>query len=330
MRYNPALDGIRALAVIAVVLFHARIPWAAGGMAGVDVFFVLSGYLITRILASEAEGTGSIDLVRFYTRRLRRLYPALLALLAMYLVLAPAMFPNLTNTEWLIEPLAGALYLSDYYRAFGLEPNYLIHLWSLAVEEQFYLLWPLLLLGVTKLDRRTAVRVLAGVFIAATVWRAWSALNWANDEQLYYHFDMRLSGLALGGVLGYARIEAKPWVGWLGLAGVTACVLWITKDAGLYYVAGITATEVSAALLVIGSPAALASLAWLGKMSYGLYLWHYPLARWARELGAPPWEQFAVSFGLGLALAALSYYTVEAAFRQLSGKAAIGGVKVDV
>lgn len=315
MNYNPALDGIRALAVIAVLLFHAMIPWAQGGMGGVDVFFVLSGYLITRILAREADSTGTIELRRFYVRRLRRLYPALLALLAMYLVLAPVMFPSLTTTEWLVEPLAGALYLSDYYRVFGLEPNYLIHLWSLAVEEQFYLLWPLLLLGVTRLDRASAIRLLAGVFVMATAWRAWSALYWAGEEQLYYHFDMRLSGLALGGMLGYARIEARQWVGWIGLAGTVACVLLISKEDALYYVACITVTEVAAALLVIGAPAALGRLSWLGKMSYGLYLWHYPLGRWARELGATPWEQFAVSLTLGLAFAALSYYTVEAAFR---------------
>lgn len=315
MTYNPALDGIRALAVIAVLLFHARIPWAQGGMGGVDVFFVLSGYLITRILAREADNTGAIDLRRFYVRRLRRLYPGLLALLAMYLVLAPVMFLSLTTTEWLVEPLAGALYLSDYYRVFGLEPNYLIHLWSLAVEEQFYLLWPLLLLGVTRLDRGSAILLLAAVFVVATAWRAWSALYWAGEDQLYYHFDMRLSGLALGGVLGYARIEARQWVGWIGLAGTVACVLLISKEDALYYVAGISLAEVAAALLVIGAPATLGRLSWLGKMSYGLYLWHYPLGRWARELGATAWEQFAVSFVLGLAFAALSYYTVEAAFK---------------
>ncbi|KRA42874.1 acyltransferase [Pseudoxanthomonas sp. Root630] len=329
MTYNPALDGIRALAVIAVLLFHARIPWAQGGMGGVDVFFVLSGYLITRILAGEAAATGTIHLRRFYVRRLRRLYPALLALLATYLVFAPMVFPAVTKDQWLIEPLAGSLYLSDYYRAFGLEPNYLTHLWSLAVEEQFYLLWPLLLLGVTRLERGAAIRVLVVVFIVATAWRAWSALNWANDEQLYYHFDMRLSGLALGGVLGYSRIEARQWVGWLGLAGTIACVLIVSKDDALYYVVGITVTEVAAALLVVGAPAALGRLSWLGKMSYGLYLWHYPLGRWARDLGATPWEQFAFSLVVGLALAAISFHTIEAAFRQVSGRASLDGVKLD-
>ena len=143
MAYQPALDGVRALAILAVLLFHAKVPGVPGGFVGVDVFFVLSGFLITTILAGEHRRCGRIDLPGFYRRRLRRLYPALIVFLCAYLLTAGLLFPRVAPEKHGRDALLALFYLADYGRALDMPLSVLNHTWSLAVEAQFYLLWPL-------------------------------------------------------------------------------------------------------------------------------------------------------------------------------------------
>jgi peptidoglycan/LPS O-acetylase OafA/YrhL len=170
MTYNPALDGVRAVAIIVVMLFHARAPTALGGYIGVDVFFVLSGYLITTLLLQELQTNHRIDLRRFYLRRLIRLAPALLVMLAIYVIVAPFVWPSIADHGW--QAFLAAIYLSDYSVAFWGTPDILSHTWSLSIEEHFYLLWPVVLaFAVRRWDRRSLVIVLGVFYVLATLFR---------------------------------------------------------------------------------------------------------------------------------------------------------------
>lgn len=337
MKYNPALDGIRALAVFIVLLFHARAPVFSGGFLGVDVFFVLSGYLITRLLAGEHERTGSIAIGAFYLRRLRRLYPALLVFIVAYLACAGSVFPGTTNH--LRDATVAALYLADYGRAFWRVPEVLQHTWSLSVEEHFYLLWPWVLLIVLRLEPRRRLQVLLAAFVLATGWR-WAALLWTDDwRQVYYRFDTRLSGLCLGALIALWRPKAGIRVAAVGavlLAIALSQAVW-RAQASLLWVA--TVAEIGSGMLVLGAAAvprllAFRPLPWLGRMSYGIYLWHYPVTYWMRDMYFGWQETFVVAAVLSVTLAALSHYLVEIRFHrphaangrgEVAGLAAPGG-----
>jgi len=324
MRYVPALDGIRALAILLVVVFHARTRdlGLTGGFLGVDVFFVLSGYLITRLLVDEHAQTGSIRLSRFYLRRARRLYPALLLMLAGYLLLAPHIFRAIPMREHWRDAAVSAFYLSDYAGAFFGIPLRIGHTWTLAVEEHFYLLWPLCLMILLRLPRRAAIATVLVLFAAATAWR-WESLRlFESWEFTYLRFDARLSGLMLGSAIGLWRPSLRfPLVGAvLGLGGLIA--LAITQryrtDAGL--TTGVLLAELASVLLILGAPSLplLSSpvFVWLGRMSYGWYLWHVLLIRVARTAGFHDAWQLLLAGGVGgLLCAAVSYYTIEALFR---------------
>src|SRR4051812_5944530 len=139
LRYNPALDGLRAVAVVLVIADHCSVPIFNQGYFGVDLFFVLSGFLITRLLTDEIDATGQIDLSRFYLRRLLRLTPPLLLFLAAYLLIAPSLWPQVDFASHARDVALVAFYLSDYSQAFWHNPKVMIHTWSLSVEEHFYL-----------------------------------------------------------------------------------------------------------------------------------------------------------------------------------------------
>jgi peptidoglycan/LPS O-acetylase OafA/YrhL len=322
MRYVPALDGVRAIAVLLVLAFHARVPGFTGGYLGVDLFFVLSGYLITRLLTEEHLQTGSIAVGSFYLRRLRRLYPALLLFVGTYLLLAEPVFGKRFNH--VRDAVISSLYLADYGRAFWKIPVILQHTWSLSVEEHFYLVWPLLLIAILKLAPRHQIASLTLLFLIATAWR-WNTLSHGDWLQTYYRFDTRLSGLTLGAVFAIWRPKisgAQAIAGWSLFAYCVYAAYW-KQIAGLREIT--LAAELSAALIILGSERLkyLGSkpLAWLGRMSYGIYLWHYPFAYWMRHKGAHWSATFLVIGIASIACAALSYYTVERRFhsRRLRG-----------
>jgi peptidoglycan/LPS O-acetylase OafA/YrhL len=200
----PALDGMRAIAVLLVVGHHTHFPEMKGGFVGVDIFFVLSGYLITGILLEELKGAGSIDLKNFYRRRFCRLTPPLVLLVAAYWIcgggFAFGLWALLYVTDWMPIDLS----------------NPLNHTWSLAIEEQFYLLWPVALLGLRRLKAQRMIALLAGLYVLATVWRVVVSQSIGPDVA-YFRFDTRLSGLVLGSLLAVILAEQPQ-----RLAGIAA------------------------------------------------------------------------------------------------------------
>ena len=231
IRYVPALDGLRALAVVAVMLYHGGVSWLPGGFLGVDLFFVLSGYLITTLLVTERARWGSIDLLAFWARRGRRLLPALFLMLIAVAVYAATLAP--TNQQATIrgEGLATLLYVSNwwaivhghsYFDQF-LQPSPLTHTWSLAIEEQWYLLFPVVLslLLVRRQVPRWLTWVLAGGALASAAWMAHLFHPGTDPSRAYFGTDSRVQDLFVGAALAiWLGTPAAPGLGELPRTGV--------------------------------------------------------------------------------------------------------------
>jgi peptidoglycan/LPS O-acetylase OafA/YrhL len=353
--YLRALDGLRALAVASVVLFHAGVTELRGGFLGVDTFFVLSGFLITSLLLTERLAHGRIDLRHFWIRRVRRLLPALLAMLLTTVVAGRFLLDS--DALGLLRTDAGAAlaYVANWrmifrgtgYVAATAGPSPLQHTWSLGIEEQFYLIWPLLVGGLTiwlaVRHARTLLVVLCGVG-AVTSQLACGMLFQPDDTaRAYYGTDTRAQALLIGAALAamltrqagapvaqHRGLTPRLVLGALGLAGATGTlVLWhIGADqASWMYHGGLTAAAVGTALMiaqVVISPGSvlarllgLAPLVWLGRISYGVYLWHWPLFTYvtADATGLSRWPLLAIRLAGTLAIAGLSYHLVERPIR---------------
>lgn len=322
MRYIAELDGLRAIAVTLVILFHAAGP-VTGGFIGVDIFFVLSAFLITGILLDEHDRLGAYSISRFYWRRAVRLTPALALFLVAYLIVAPSIWPLHDHGR---DAVLTALYLSDYSYSFWGLPLYLQHTWSLAVEEHFYLLWPLLLAPLMR--AKHPILLLGAAWIAFTGWRFAVAGDWTS---YYYRFDTRATGLILGAILCLAlrdgRIAFRPIHGWIA-AGLLA-LLTFTANIGRA-IEATTIAELAAAAMIgcvaTGKAGAfhaiLASrpLVVVGKLSYAMYLWHFPFAYLVRGYWGFAATALA-SFLFALVAAAISYASVEAIGRRASRRA---------
>ncbi|MGK5682150.1 acyltransferase family protein [Actinoplanes sp. URMC 104] len=339
MRYHPSIDGVRALAVTAVVLFHGGVAAAGGGFLGVDAFFVVSGFLITSLLLAEHRDTGRIDLPAFWARRARRLLPALLVLLAAVLaaghwLLAPEELPALR-----LDAFAALAYVANWrmadrgggYFAGTAAPSPLQHTWSLGIEEQFYLLWPLIVVAVLLLARRGLLAVcLTGAAASAT-----ALFLQADPDRAYYGTDTRavalLIGAALAVVLSGRTVRARRLLGVLAAAGaLTTGWLWSTADGddqwlyrGGFVVAALAVAAVLAhAVISPGSPTArllaVAPLVWLGRISYGVYLWHWPLFQWvdADRTGLTGPALLGVRCAATLVVATVSYVLIEQPVRR--------------
>ena len=316
----PALDGLRGVAIIMVMLFHARVPGFSGGYLGVDVFFVLSGFLITSILLEEQSRHGQIAYGRFVLRRMTRLMPGLLTFLAAYLAVAPWAWPDIHNHA--TQALISVLYLADYTVALWEMPLQIGHIWSLSVEEHFYLFWPLILLFV----RPSAQKLRRGLIIAwllAIVWRSVCLNVGQSWNEVYFRFDTRLSGLILGASLAAWRragagVRLPDWAGMVALIclGVLAQLPWGWPPAMVWGVIGIELATGVLILVLLNSGSAAsqvlsaAPLVATGRISYGLYLWHYPIFVYLRA--EQHWAVvLLVGGGLSFAVAALSFVTVE-------------------
>lgn len=331
--YQPELDGLRALAVVAVLLCHLEIGWLPGGFVGVDIFFVLSGYLITRLIAAEIVETGRFRFGNFYVRRVRRLYPALLTTVIVtwigaFLLLSPAQMKGFAESA-----IAALLSFSNIL--FYLEADYfdalattkpLLHTWSLSVEEQFYLLWPLTLLAAHRLFGRRGMIVALALICGGSLWLAQFWLE-ADRTAAFYMLPARAIELGLGALLVFLPALRNRWLLNLAfIAGVAAMLvpmLLYTEDTPF---PGLPAMLpcIGAALFIAASkaeaaaPFRLAPVAWVGRISYSLYLVHWPLIVLWRAYTYRPieWTDALLLGGLAVLLAWLQYALVEQRFRR--------------
>lgn len=299
-RFRPDLEGLRGVAILLVVAFHAGIVGFGGGFVGVDVFFVLSGFLITGLLLRELERTGTVDLMAFYARRARRILPAsavvlVVTLVASAVVLSPLDVPRVAGDGVAVALSAGnirfALESADYFAA-DQTPSPLLHYWSLGVEEQFYLLWPTLLLLGVRVGRRVwgTRAVLALTLILsylAALWLTSTDQPWAFYSLPTRAWQLSLGGLIAAGAVSLERVGKRPleWLGWLGLAAIVAAAVLIDPRATPYPgLVALVPTLGTAAVIASGVlPGVLAAalahpwLRFLGKISFSLYLVHWPL-----------------------------------------------------
>jgi peptidoglycan/LPS O-acetylase OafA/YrhL len=305
----PALDGLRGIAILLVLACHFT-DEPLGGAYGVDLFFVLSGFLITTLLLEERTAAGRIGLGGFYVRRARRLLPALAAMLCCYLVYNAILGRNALGTV-----ADYGLYFGNVYFVVTHQPDTtgLGHLWSLAEEEQFYLLWPVLLLVLVR-ARRPLYWVTA-LAVALIAYRFALILGGASMHRLYRAPDTHSEGLVLGAALAFLRqrgFVAGEWAGKLGLALTIPAVVAGAWDIGL------PVFELGALLLVAAavSETSLAKalsvrpLVWIGALSYSLYLWHFPVL-WAFHD-----HNRLLALGVTFLLAWLSYRYIELPFRR--------------
>jgi peptidoglycan/LPS O-acetylase OafA/YrhL len=299
----------------------------SGGFYGVDLFFVLSGFLITTLLLEEHDRTGRVSLRAFYIRRARRLMPALCAVLVLIAVVGPLYY----SPALLASIVASGLYAANIVRGFGtsdfLNATPAAHLWSLAQEEQFYVLWPVALLSLRRrLTERRLMTLLAAGFVLLVLYRAGLAVAGAGWHRIYYAPDTHMDGLVLGCLVACARRRGLTTVP--ALAGCAAFALVVAAFAlGAqtvpWSVGGMPVVEIAAAALVLAAlspgPVSLAlsarPLVWIGALSYSLYLWQIP-AMWLTG-----WDDRWGALALTAALTLVSYYVIERPFRRPRARA---------
>ncbi len=353
-----ALDGLRAIALLIIMGYHFGAGWLKGGFFSLDIFYVLSGYLITGLLLGEYASRGRIVLSRFWLRRARRLLPALLVVLVVVSLVVRLAEPQGLFPDFRMSALSALFYFSNWWQI-AASTNYffvtgvtspLTHTWSLAVEEQFYLIWPLVVVAVMHMAKgfTRGVRVLLAVSaVGAVASMLEMALLYgpkANLTRLYFGTDTHAQSILIGSVLACSMtlIQTRRGVGGmapratgatarlmlslLGAAGLAGTLLLTYTQEGtspFAYRGGFMLSALSAAALIIGAvcvpggPLALClstrPLVWIGTVSYGAYLWHYPVFIELDPVrtGTTGLELFAIRFASTLALAAVSYYVVE-------------------
>ncbi len=340
-RHVPELDGLRGFAIIAVLIHHQLTPFSLkGGFLGVDLFFVLSGFLITGLLLAEFENTGGISIRNFYMRRVLRLGPAL----ALYLVacLAVAYYTAAIDLGRQAKLIAIALgYATNWRMAFGWDPilDATAIIWSLSIEEQFYLAWPLLFFAclALKLRRRYIALGLAFAILAILVHRAVLFNGGTDLTRLYYGTDTRADALLTGCLLALlppAMVGPKT-TRWLKAAGLVsaAAFLYLLSTANFtdpyLYAGGFTAVALLGGLVIwvaANSPPQILSavlrwyaLRWFGHISYGLYLWHWLVVRSTSFYYLGYWEPWA-RLALATAIAAGSFYLIEKRVNRLKSR----------
>ncbi len=349
MGYVPALDGLRALAVIAVVFYHAKFSWMQGGFIGVEVFFVVSGFLITSLLLEEAEENHSVALKQFWYRRARRLLPALFVMLVAVSAWA-LLFSDYKVGQLRHDFLSAVFYFSNWWQVFfsdvpyfaPKDPPLLRHLWSLAVEEQWYLLWPFAFIALLRWrrSRARAAQTLVGVAVAIMVLTGllYSGANPDRVNFLYLSTLTRSTGLLLGAagallwrpwtMTGRARVAEIPERTLTAAAGGSSVLLAVlavslTVDGAFLYRGGLVLVTLSSLVLVatavhpnaIGVQRIFGSrpLVEVGKRSYGLYLWHWPIFLFAGARDSA--GKFLFAMVITIAVTEASYRFIEEPIR---------------
>lgn len=335
LNYIPGFDGLRGIAVAAVMLHHFAVPGFAGGFVGVDVFFVLSGFLITRILQSRFEKERRVPFADFYGRRARRILPALWTMMAV-LSLVVLVDRNYVSPDQFFHSAGIALvFLTQWQIIIGDLPGPLIHLWSLGWEENFYLVWPVVVALMARRGAWRALRFATAAAIAGLhllrIGNHWFALGAPMGLWAFAYF--RVDAIMLGCAMALFTSPAPPTtsrrrgseaLAWIALAVLLA--IFAISDEAFFWGGGFTAvalcTFVIANHLRRREPSSLATLLeltplrWTGLISYGLYLWHYPVHWWLLQRELPKPFTVLLSFAMTYAVAALSYYTIEAWFRR--------------
>ncbi len=353
-RYIPALDGLRAIAVLGVIAYHMGLNWAPGGLLGVTVFFVLSGYLITGLLLIEWDSTNTIDLPQFWLRRVRRLFPAI-AFVVIGVAALTTIFDHSLLTKLREDMWAALCWVTNwwyilrdvsYFDALG-APSPVTHFWSLAIEEQFYVIWPIVLIlahkfGVKRTHMRNATLVLA---IASAIEMAVLFDPSADPSRVYYGTDTRAFSLLIGAWLafvwpsnqfgdeGKVQIDRTvrlilDAVGAAALIGLLAMMATVEDTSPFMYRGGIFLASIITAVViaVIVHPSsllarvfALKPLVKLGLLSYSIYLWHYPillLMNPRNSIDAVPWWMYIIELAIILAISAFSFNFIENPLRK--------------
>ena len=346
-RYVPGIDGLRAVAVLAVIVYHLSTGWLPGGLLGVGVFFVISGYLITDLLVAERRRSGRIALRHFWARRARRLLPALFLML--FVVVGWVTLVDPGRLAELRSDLPAALfYYSNwwyvfhhvsYFAKFG-PPSPLGHLWSLAVEEQFYLVWPLLLIAILRVFRsnRARITVVLAAACASAVEMGLLYAPGSDPTRVYDSTDTRAFGLLIGAALALAWPRSRvvhpidksarrilEVVGGSALAGILAMYALTGEYDTFLYRGGMVLLSVLTAVViaVVAHPGARlrnllgwGPLRWIGERSYGIYLWHYPVIVLTTPLYARTNVlRVVLQVAASILLAALSWHFVEEPIR---------------
>ena len=357
-RRLPGLDGLRGIAVLAVIIYHAEASLLVGGFLGVDVFFVLSGFLITSILIDELARTNSVDRARFYIRRIRRLMPALFLVLFFSVLVSGLFIPDAAyhvrrDLPWAITFVVNWSYLffeQSYFVNIS-RPPLLQHLWSLSVEEQFYVIWPIMLIGLYKikigrLSPRLKIFIASsGLAIASTAWMTYLSITNGfpipNDpSRVYFGTDTHAMGLLIGCAaaafwrheklnerLTADRVAAMNTLGLFSIVGLAYFFVFVSELNEFLYRGGFLVLSILTATLVLvaahpglkfGALLGNAPLKWLGDRSYGIYLWHWPifvLMRSGVDIQWPDPIAFMVKVAIVLVIADLSFRFVEMPIR---------------
>lgn len=318
MKYMPGLDGLRAIAVLAVVAYHAGLPVPAG-FVGVDIFFVISGYLITRLLHGEVMLKGRIDFMAFYARRARRILPALVVVVLATLMAAGPLLSPVEQQQTARSAAAAFLFAGNVFFAalpggyFDPNPDTmpLLHLWSLGVEEQFYLVWPVVLL----LARKHPVRALATLAVVSFIAAEWLLLS-GHSQAAFYQMPARAWELALGGLVALRPVRMPKGSAWVALAVVIgACCIPLSDFPGAGALPAVLGAAALVAAVQSGDRCALLEskpVVGVGLVSYSLYLWHWPVLLFGGLLFVP--ALLLVAFA-GI-LAVTSYRYVETPARR--------------
>ena len=354
MGYLPGLDGIRALAVLGVLLYHADVAWFTGGFLGVDVFFVLSGFLITTLIVEEFDRRGTVSFSQFYLRRARRLLPALLLMLLVVGFLAGLIYTD-AAAQVRKDTIASIFYVNNWWYIFSSQsyfefigrPPLLKHLWSLSIEEQFYLIWPAVVFVLLKFRGRRLVFITAiGAALLSTAWMVILSIangfpESADPSRVYFGTDSHIMGLLIGAALAIVwrpgrlpkqvTAGAKLILTSIGVASLIAVIgffLFVGEFSPWMYRGGFLLLAVIVALLIamathpaIALGRVLGGQPWryIGQRSYGLYLWHWPIFMMLRpNLDTPLsglWN-FILRMGVTFIVAELSYRFIEVPIRR--------------
>lgn len=343
--HRPALDGVRALAIVLVMIYHATNNQPAGGFYSVDVFFVLSGYLIAGLLVAEHGKWGSINLVSFYVRRARRLLPGLVLAVIGITVICSKVLDQTARSTMRSDGIATIFYYANwhfisegesYFQQYG-DPSPYRHMWTLAIEEQFYFILPALmiaLIALTSGNRRRITQILVALAAASACLMGLLYRSGSDPSRVYYGTDTRAQSLLLGSALAvylsyapkrrlssnYRRLTV---IGAVGMAVMAVFFIFVSYQNDFTWRGGffvfVAATLLVIAVVELDQEGPIAAIfgyrpfAWIGKISYGLYLWHWPIFVMLTEkrVGFGGFGLFVLRFALSFAAGTLSYYLVE-------------------